>query len=151
MPATPAIQYKVHLTDEEKRQLAVLIHQGKSTARSQTRAHILVKAAAGVQDKDIIRALEVSPAWWRKPGTVRERRPGSGAQRASLSRLQAPMLTDKQAAHLIAMTSSESPAGHVHGTRRLLSDPCGGVRLCRLSRQSNDLFGLGYPMCTDDS
>jgi len=50
----PAIKYKINLTDEEKRQLEALVHKGKSAARSQTRARILLKAAAGLQDKDII-------------------------------------------------------------------------------------------------
>lgn len=58
----PAIKYKVNLTDEEKFELEALIHQGKSAARSQTRARILLKAAAGLQDKDIIQALEVPPS-----------------------------------------------------------------------------------------
>jgi hypothetical protein len=55
----PVIKYKVNLTDEEKRQLGALLHQGKSAARSQTRARILLKVASGLQDKDIIQALDV--------------------------------------------------------------------------------------------
>ncbi|MGZ6554689.1 MAG: helix-turn-helix domain-containing protein, partial [Bacteroidia bacterium] len=58
----PAIKYKVNLTDEEKCQLEALVRKGKSAARSQIRARILLKAAAGVQDKAIIQALEVSPS-----------------------------------------------------------------------------------------
>jgi len=50
------------LSGEEKCQLEDLVHKGKSAARSQTRARILLKAAVGVQDKDIIQALEVSPS-----------------------------------------------------------------------------------------
>ncbi|TRX00053.1 helix-turn-helix domain-containing protein [Candidatus Methylobacter oryzae] len=55
-----AIKYKVNLTDEEKLQLEALVHKGKSAARSQTRARILLKAASGLHDKDIIQALDVS-------------------------------------------------------------------------------------------
>jgi len=57
----PAIKYKASLTDEEKSELEALIHKGKNAARSQTRARILLKAAAGPQDKDIIQALDVIP------------------------------------------------------------------------------------------
>ena len=58
----PAIKYRVNLTDDEKLQLEALLHKGKSAARSQTRARILLKAAAGLQDKDIILALDVCPS-----------------------------------------------------------------------------------------
>ena len=56
----PAIKYKVNLSDDEKLQLEILLLKGKSAARSQTRARILLKAAAGLQDKDIIQSLDVS-------------------------------------------------------------------------------------------
>lgn len=59
-----AIKYKVRLSDEEKLQLEALAHKVKNAARSQTRARILLKAAAGDQDKDIIRALDVSALRW---------------------------------------------------------------------------------------
>jgi hypothetical protein len=60
------------LTDEEKFELEALIRKGKSADRSQTRDRILLKAAAGLQDKDIIRALDVSPSM--VPPTLRGRR-----------------------------------------------------------------------------
>lgn len=118
----PAIKYKVYLTDEEKRQLEALVRQGQSAARSQTRARILLKAAAGVQDKDIIQALEVSPAMVAK---TRQRCVEEGPEAALKERPrpgQAPKLTDKQAAHLIAIACSEAPEGHSHWTLRLLAD-----------------------------
>jgi hypothetical protein len=52
-----AIKYKVNLTDDEKCQLEALLYKGKSASRNQTRARTLLKAAASVQDKDIIQAL----------------------------------------------------------------------------------------------
>jgi HD superfamily phosphohydrolase YqeK len=66
----PANKYQVYLTDEEKFELEALVHKSKSAAHSQTRARILLKAAAGVQDKDIIQALESLLPWWRKPANV---------------------------------------------------------------------------------
>ncbi|MGH8548304.1 MAG: hypothetical protein ACRERU_06845, partial [Methylococcales bacterium] len=41
----PAIKYQVNRTDDEKRTLQVVIRKGRTTARSQTRARILLKAA----------------------------------------------------------------------------------------------------------
>lgn len=58
----PAIKYKVNLTDDEKLRLEEFLQKGKSAARSQTRARILLKSASGLQDKDIIEALNVSPS-----------------------------------------------------------------------------------------
>jgi len=86
----PAIRYKVNLTDEEKRQLEALLHQGQSAARSQTRARILLKAASGLQDKDIIQALDVSASMVAKtrqrcveegPEAALKERPRPGVKR----------------------------------------------------------------------
>jgi len=118
----PAIKYKVNLTDEEKRQLEAFIHQGKSAARSQTRARILLKAASGLQDKDIIQALDVSASMVAK---TRQRCVEEGPEAALKERPrpgQVPKLTDKQAAHLIAIACSDAPEGHDHWTLRLLAD-----------------------------
>ena len=42
-----AIKYRVTLTAEETKELESLVHKGKSAARKQTRARILLKAAEG--------------------------------------------------------------------------------------------------------
>ena len=118
----PAIKYKVNLTDDEKLHLEALIHKGKSAARSQTRARILLKATAGLQDKDIIQALDVSPSMVAK---TRQRCVEEGPETALKDRPrpgQALKLTDKQAAHIIAIACSDAPAGHEHWTLRLLAD-----------------------------
>jgi transposase len=56
----PALKYKVNLTEDEKLGLEAMINKGKASARSLTRARILLKAAAGIQDKAIIQALAIS-------------------------------------------------------------------------------------------
>ncbi|MDP1933612.1 MAG: helix-turn-helix domain-containing protein [Nitrosomonas sp.] len=53
---------KINLSDNERQILQAVVQKGKSAARSQTRARILLKAAEGSQDKDIIDALNVSPS-----------------------------------------------------------------------------------------
>ena len=50
----PAIKYRVRLTEEEKEELESLLRKGKSAARKQTRARILLKAAAGSKDAEIM-------------------------------------------------------------------------------------------------
>ena len=114
-------KYKVNLTDDEKLQLEALVHKGKSAARSQTRARILLKAAAGVHDKDITQALDVSTSMVAK---IRQRCAEEGPEAALKDRDrpgQAPKLTEEQVAHIIAIACSEPPEGHAHWTLRLLA------------------------------
>src|SRR5664280_266449 len=119
--AMPAIKYKVNLSDDEKLQLENLLSKGKSAARSQTRARILLKAAAGLQDKDIIQSLDVSASMVAK---VRQRCvEGPEAALKDRQRLgKMAKLTDKQAAHIIAIACSDAPKGHERWTLRLLAD-----------------------------
>ena len=56
----PAIKYRVTLTDDEVEMLEAMQRKGKCAARKQTRARILLKAAAGCKDAEIIEALAVS-------------------------------------------------------------------------------------------
>lgn len=56
----PAIKYRVTLTDDEVEMLEAMLRKGKCAARKQTRARILLKAAAGCKDAAIIEALAVS-------------------------------------------------------------------------------------------
>ena len=56
----PAIKYRVTLTDDEVEMLEAMLRKGKCAARKQTRARILLKAAAGCKDAEIIEALAVS-------------------------------------------------------------------------------------------
>lgn len=116
------IKYKVNLTDAEKHQLEALVHKGKSAARSQTRARILLKAAAGAHDKEITRALDVSSSTVAK---IRQRCVEEGPEAALKDRDrpgQTPKLTEEQVAHIIAIACSEAPEGHAHWTLRLLAN-----------------------------
>jgi transposase len=118
----PAIKYKVKLTDDEKLQMEALLHKGKSAARSQTRARILLKAASGCQDEEIIQALGVSPSMVAK---TRQRCVEEGPEAALKDHPRpgkAPKLTDRQAAHIIAIACSDAPEGHVRWTLRLLAN-----------------------------
>lgn len=118
----PAIKYKVTLTDEERQTLEQFIRKGKTSSRSHTRARILLKATAGLQDKAIMEALGVSASMIYK---TRQRCVEEGPEAALKDHPRpgkAPKLSDKQAAHLIAIACSEAPAGHQHWTLRLLAD-----------------------------
>jgi transposase len=127
-----AIKYKVNLTDDEKLQLKALLHKGKSAARSQTRARIQLKAAAGLQDKGIIQALDVSPSMVAK---TRQRRVEEGPEAALKDRPrpgQATKLTDKQAAHIIAHCLQRCAGRTWAQDVAAISQQSGGVILCSL-------------------
>jgi hypothetical protein len=56
----PAIKYRVTLSEDETTALEALLKKGKSAARKQTRAWMLLKAAAGCWDEEIVQTLNVS-------------------------------------------------------------------------------------------
>lgn len=117
----PSIKYRVTLTEEEKADLEALLRKGKSAARKQTRARILLKAASGSQDAAIMQALNVSASMVAK---TRQRCVEEGVEAARVDRPrpgQKRKLNDRQAAHLIAVACSAAPAGHEHWTLRLLA------------------------------
>jgi transposase len=118
----PAIKYRVTLTEEEVEMLESLLRKGKSAARKQTRARILLKAAAGSKDAEIMEALAISASM---VGNTRQRCVEEGVEAALVDHPRpgkAPKLTDKQCAHLIATACTPAPAGHAHWTLRLLAE-----------------------------
>ena len=118
----PAIKYRVTLSDEEVSQLEALLSKGKSAARKQTRARILLKAAMGCKDQEIMEALAISAAMI---GKTRQRCVEEGIEAALNERPRpgAPKkLSEKQCAHVIALACTPAPEGHEHWTLRLLAD-----------------------------
>ena len=118
----PAIKYRVTLTDDEVDLLETLLRKGKSAARKQTRARILLKAAAGCKDAEIMEALAISATMIYN---TRQKCVEEGVEAALHDRPrpgQAPKLSDKQCAHVIATACTPAPAGHDHWTLRLLAD-----------------------------
>jgi transposase len=118
----PGIKYRVSLTEEEKEMLESLLHKGKSAARKQTRARILLKAAAGSKDAEIMKALAISATM---VFNTRQRCVEEGVAAALEDRPRpgaVPKLNDSQCAHIIALACTPAPEGHDHWTLRLLAD-----------------------------
>ena len=112
--------YHVHLSDNERSELEQVITRGKRSARVITRARILLKAAEGRQDEEIVEAVGSSVATIAR---VRRRFVQGGldavlTDKASSGRPR--VLSSKQAAHLIAIACSPAPDGHDHWPLRLL-------------------------------
>jgi transposase len=117
----PKKKYLVTLEDDERQQLEDLLHSGTHATRKVTRARILLKAAAGVEDSAIAAALSVGRATVERTrrrfveaglGALEERpRPGTW-----------PKLDAKAQARLIAEACSAAPKGDQRWTLQLLAD-----------------------------
>src|SRR5215470_12469598 len=120
-PAMPKKKYLVTLDNDERQQLEALLHSGTHATRKVTRARILLKAAAGVEDSAIAAALSVGRATVERTrrrfveeglGVLEERpRPGT-----------LPKLDAKAQARLIAEACSAAPEGRQRWTLQLLAD-----------------------------
>jgi transposase len=121
-------KYVVRLTEEEQAHLRTLIGRGSASARTLSRARILLKAnegegGAGWSDAAIAEALEVGLSTVAR---VRQRYVSEGLE-ATLRR-KAPdreyrrKLDGEQEARLIALACSEPPTGRKRWTLRMLAD-----------------------------
>jgi transposase len=117
----PKKKYLIDLSADEREQLQQLIRRGTAPTRKLTRARILLKAADGWTDAQIVAALDVGIATVER---IRKRfveagvhaineRPRPGKQ---------PKLDPKAQARLIAEACSKAPDGHKHWTLQLLAD-----------------------------
>lgn len=122
-----AKKYIVRLPAEERLMLLDLISAGKTAARAQTHARILLKADAGPDgpawvDAAIADALDTS---LRTVERVREAWVCEGLEAALYRKRpsvpKARKLDGEQQAHLVALACSPPPAGRTRWTLQLLS------------------------------
>ena len=117
----PRKKYVVDLTAEERTTLEQLVQRGKSSARTLTRARILLQADEGLTDEEIAMALTVSLATVER---TRQRFVESNLE--ALNERPRPggprKLSGKQEAQLIAVACTPAPSGQPHWTLRLLAD-----------------------------
>lgn len=124
MPA----KYIVTLSDDERIQLAKLVHTGTAPARVRSHAHILLKADSGPHgpgwsDEAIKQALDVGSQTIHR---VRQRFVEEGLDAALHRRRptgwRVRRLDGEVEAHLIALACSAPPTGREHWSLRLLAD-----------------------------
>jgi transposase len=111
----------ITLSDDDRASLHTCVHRGHAAARSQTRAHMLLKLAAGWRDTEVAQAFDVHVA---TVGNTRRRFQRGGVDEVLHDRQQErhrQALTGGQIAHLIAIACSPAPHGHDHWTLRLLA------------------------------
>ncbi len=117
----PKKKYLVDLSSEERAELHQLVRRGKHSSRKVTRARILLLASDGRTDEQIVAALKTCFATVER---TRKRfvEEGLGCLNERPRRGQAPKLTVKQEAHLIAIACSTPPEGRARWTLQLLAD-----------------------------
>src|ERR1700684_4619395 len=122
-------KYVVTLSDEEREQLSVLIHNGKHPAQKRLKARILLKADAsdggeGWSDSQIATALETSVDTVAR---TRQRLVEEGLE-AAVNRKHSPNSARRRIfngaadARLVALACSKPPAGRARWTLQLLEE-----------------------------
>jgi putative transposase len=114
--------YCVGLNEEERKELIRYLRRGKSSARSLTRARILLLADEGRDDEEIAEALKVSKS---TASRIRKRYFEGGLESAlhEKARSGAPSKIDSRIeAKLTLIACSEPPEGRSKWTVRLLAD-----------------------------
>jgi transposase len=117
----PKKKYLVDLSTEERESLRQLVRRGRHSSRKVTRARILLLASDGATDEQIVAALKTGFATVER---TRKRfvEEGLGCLTERSRRGQAPKLTGRQEAHLIAVACSAPPTGRARWTLQLLAD-----------------------------
>jgi transposase len=112
----------VSLKEEEREELKRYLRKGKSSARSLTRARILLLADEGRDDEEIAGALKVSKSTVNR---IRTRYCDGGLDSALHEKLRSgapPKLDGRIEAQLTLLACSEPPSGRSKWTVRLLAD-----------------------------
>ena len=125
----PQKRYLVTLTPEERRDLAKLVSAGRRSARTVTRARVLLKAdqAAGGPGWDDARIAEALGCGHRTVERVRQRFVERGLDAALTHKPQETPSRERKfdgaaEARLIALACSEPPDGRARWTLKLLAD-----------------------------
>lgn len=126
----PNILYKVTLTQEERTELEEIITRGNHNSQKVLNALILLGVDEGEFNKEkkktAARLAEELPVSTRKVERVKKRFVESGLD-AALNKRKADRQRFRKIdgdveAHLVALSCSEPPEGHVRWTLRLLAD-----------------------------
>ncbi len=115
---TPAL---LSLSDDDRERLSICVHRGYTSARTRTRAQVLLKLGDGWSEAEVCRAFDVCLNTVKR---IRQRFAEGGVEAVLTDKRQErrrQALSGPQQAHLIALACSDAPAGHDHWTLRLLA------------------------------
>ena len=115
-------KHRVTLTDKERRKLIAIVTKGRNKASYIQRAHSLLKSADGKTDAEISQWLYVSESTVRR---TRLRFCEAGIEAALEDEApveRAPLLTEQQEGHVVALACSKPPDGRGRWTLELLTE-----------------------------
>ena len=119
-------QLRIHLTPDDRDQLEQMVRSGTHSARSLTRARILLLSDRSQGEKRtdlfIANALQCNRTTVR---TVRRRHIEGGLPLALYEKSRpgaTPTFTGEDEAHLTMLACSQPPEGHAHWSLRLLAE-----------------------------
>jgi transposase len=118
--------HSVHLSQEERVKLTLMVKKGIERAQVITRARVLLLANAGKTDKAIARTLMLST---KTPFLIRKRRTTGGLEFALYDRPrpgQPRRFNGKQEAEIVAIACTTAPKGYAHWTLDLLTEQVRG-------------------------
>jgi transposase len=111
----------VTLSETDRSRLHTVVHRGHTSARTRTRAQVLLKLGDGWSDLDVRDAFDVCRNTVKR---VRARFLEGGVDAVLTDKVQErrrQALSGEQQAYLIAIACSPVPEGHDHWTLRLLA------------------------------
>jgi transposase len=111
----------LNVSDDDRERLYVCIHRGHTSARTRTRAQVLLKLGDGWSEAEVCRAFDVCLNTVKR---IRQRFAEGGVEAVLTDKRQErrrQALTGTQQAHLVALACSDAPEGHDHWTLRLLA------------------------------
>ena len=144
-----AKKHHVELSAEERLTLAQMLRRWKHSARRLTRAPVLLEAADGLRDDEIVEAVETSlPTVERTRERFAEMRPGALDEPPRPGKR--PVLDERGEARLIAEACIAAPEGREHWTSQLLADrvvelksadSCSAEQVWRVLKKTNSSRG----------
>jgi transposase len=120
-PTNVSTTSTVTLSETDRARLHTVVHRGHISARTRTRAQVLLKLGEGWSDLEVRDAFDVCRNTLKR---VRARFLEGGVDAVLTDKVQArrhQALSGEQQAHLIAIACSPVPEGHDHWTLRLLA------------------------------
>ena len=121
MPTTPLSPIAIMLSETDRSRVQTCVHRGHTSARTRTRAQVLLKLAEGWSEAEVGAAFDVCRNTVKR---VRTRFVEGGVDAVLTDKVQEcrrQALTGVQQAHLIAIACRPVPDGHDHWTLRLLA------------------------------
>jgi transposase len=120
-PTTLSPTSTIALSETDRARLQTVVHRGHTSARTRSRAQVLLKLGDGWSDMAAAHAFDVCRNTVKR---VRARFLDGGVDAVLTDKVQERRrhaLTGEQQAHLIAIACSPVPDGHDHWTLRLLA------------------------------